>query len=141
MTNGNRLETDSACFADRFRRLRLQHAGKQMVLVASGLRCTDAAVSSWENGRRLPSWTLLSNAIQVFVRLGAAKGDLEHLRAAWARERAQNRGIGRDEVNRDAARQNGGHRKVSGPRRRIDFSDSNTQLRNGPADWPLMKHV
>jgi hypothetical protein len=92
MTSCNQLETDSVCFGDRFRRLRREYAGRQSALVSSGLRCTDAAVSTWERGHRLPSSTLLSNAIEVLVRLGAMDVEIEHLRAAWARERIQNRG-------------------------------------------------
>jgi transcriptional regulator with XRE-family HTH domain len=93
MMNGNQLESDATSFGDRLRRLRRQHAGRQFVLIANGLRCTDAAVSAWERGRRLPSSRMLANAIAVLVRLGATNGEIEYLRAAWVLERIQKRSI------------------------------------------------
>ena len=74
-------------FGARFRILRLELAGRQTKLVAEGLRCTDAAISLWETGRRLPSSRMLLKAIGVFVRLGASPEDIEQLRSAWMAER------------------------------------------------------
>jgi DNA-binding transcriptional regulator YiaG len=79
-------------FGARFRILRQELAGKQSVLVAEGLRCTDAAISLWETGRRLPSSGMLVRAIGVFARLGATSEDIEQLRSAWIAERADRRG-------------------------------------------------
>jgi hypothetical protein len=79
-------------FGARFRILRQELAGKQTVLVAEGLRCTDAAISLWETGRRLPSTRMLHRALGVFARLGASPEDIEQLRSAWIAERAERRG-------------------------------------------------
>jgi transcriptional regulator with XRE-family HTH domain len=95
MMNDNGPDADALCFGERFRRLRKQHAGKQMTLVASGLRCTDAAISHWETGRRLPSATMLWNAARVLVRLGATEGDIQHLRSAWSQEHRRRSQFGR----------------------------------------------
>jgi len=75
-------------FGARFRILRQELAGKQSVLTAAGLSCTDAAISLWENGRRLPSTRMLRRTIGVFARLGATSEDIEELRSAWIAERA-----------------------------------------------------
>jgi hypothetical protein len=76
----------TARFGDRFRLLRRELAGKQSVLVAEGLRCTDAAISLWETGQRLPSARMLESAIGVFERLGATSEDLARLELAWRAE-------------------------------------------------------
>lgn len=81
------LEAEAVRFGEQFRRLRRQHAGKQISLVAEGLRCTDVAISHWEGGRRLPTSTMLSNAIEILVRLGATESEVNDLRIAWSRER------------------------------------------------------
>ena len=74
---------DETSFGETFRRLRKRHAGKQITLVAEGLPCTDAAISLWESGVRLPSPKRLVNIIEILVRLGATAEDGEQLRAAW----------------------------------------------------------
>jgi hypothetical protein len=60
-------------------------------MVASGLPCTDAAISLWETGRRLPSSTMLSRIIHVFIQLGATDDEITHLTSDWIRQRAQRR--------------------------------------------------
>jgi transcriptional regulator with XRE-family HTH domain len=79
-------------FGTRFRILRQELAAKQTTLVAEGLRCTDAAISLWETGRRLPSSRMLFKIIAVFVRLGASSEDIEQLRSAWLADRDDRRG-------------------------------------------------
>ena len=78
-------------FGNQFRLLRRKLAGKQSMLVAEGLRCTDAAISLWERGQRLPSQRMLRRAISVFNRLGATAEEIEKLRAAWMTGRSNRR--------------------------------------------------
>ncbi|HMJ53813.1 MAG TPA: helix-turn-helix transcriptional regulator [Polyangiaceae bacterium] len=55
---------------------------------ASGLRCTDAAVSHWERGKRLPSVRMMQRVLHAFSELGATPTDLDGLRVAWTTERS-----------------------------------------------------
>jgi hypothetical protein len=73
-------------FGELFRILRKQLAGKQACLSGAGLRCTDAAISHWERGHRLPRPKTMRNAIDVLACLGAAPGDIEQLKSAWYAE-------------------------------------------------------
>ncbi|MET0592346.1 MAG: helix-turn-helix transcriptional regulator [Polyangiaceae bacterium] len=70
-------------FGELFRALRKQLAGKQACLSGAGLRCTDAAISHWERGHRLPRPKTMRNAIDVLAELGASEGDIEQLKSAW----------------------------------------------------------
>ena len=73
-------------FAELFKALRKQLVGKQSCLCGAGLRCTDAAISHWERGLRLPRPRTMRNAIDVLANLGATPGDIERLRCAWTSE-------------------------------------------------------
>src|SRR5262245_23954073 len=73
-------------FAELFKNLRKQLVGKQSCLSRAGLRCTDAAISHWERGLRLPRPKTLRNAVDVLTELGAAPGDIEQLMSAWTAE-------------------------------------------------------
>jgi hypothetical protein len=77
---------DAASFAVLFKNLRKQLVGKQACLSAAGLRCTDAAISHWERGLRLPRPRTMRNAIEVLVHLGATPADIEQLTSAWKAE-------------------------------------------------------
>jgi len=90
-------------FGERFRRLRQQHAGKQATLVAAGLSCTDAAISQWETGRRLPSSKMLFSAIHVFASLGVSEKDIVHLRSIWEQERTRRRSAGSASLARQSS--------------------------------------
>jgi hypothetical protein len=84
-------ETDSTShptpsFAEQFKKLRKQLVGKQACLSGAGLRCTDAAISHWERGLRLPRPRTMRNAVAVLTELGATPRDIEQLISAWTAE-------------------------------------------------------
>lgn len=79
-------------FGERFRHLRVALKSKQSALSASGLRCTDAAISHWERGKRLPSARMIGKVIDAFLELGASPFDVAELQAAWAAERSTRHG-------------------------------------------------
>jgi transcriptional regulator with XRE-family HTH domain len=73
-------------FGERFRRLRVAMGSKQMAMT-SGVRCTDAAISHWELGKRLPSRRMIAGVLHTFLELGATPLDVDDLRALWQIER------------------------------------------------------
>jgi hypothetical protein len=77
---------NTTSFAELFKNLRKQLVGKQACLSGAGLRCTDAAISHWERGLRLPRPKTLRNAVDVLAALGAAPSDIEQLISAWTTE-------------------------------------------------------
>jgi hypothetical protein len=81
----------SNSFAELFKHLRKQLVGKQACLSGAGLRCTDAAISHWERGLRLPRPKTMQNAVNVLRELGASPEDIEELIAAWNAEHAVRR--------------------------------------------------
>jgi DNA-binding transcriptional regulator YiaG len=63
--------------------LRSQFAGKQLCF-AVALGHTDAAVSMWESGKRLPKdETTMQSIIEVLARAGAPTQHLSVLAARW----------------------------------------------------------
>jgi hypothetical protein len=78
----------STSFAELFKHLRKQLVGKQACLSSAGLRCTDAAISHWERGLRLPRPKTMQNAVNVLRELGATREDINQLIAAWSAEHA-----------------------------------------------------
>jgi hypothetical protein len=85
-------------FGELFRILRKQLVGKQACLSGAGLRCTDAAISHWERGHRLPRPKTMRNAIHVLSCLGAAPGDIEQLKSAWYAEYIGRRVVARKQL-------------------------------------------
>ena len=83
------LHVSFACttFGERFRTLRLALGSKQIGMTMSGLRCTDAAISHWERGTRLPRPRTMSGVLRAFSQLGATPVDIDDLREAWSNER------------------------------------------------------
>jgi hypothetical protein len=77
---------NNTSFAELFKNLRKQLVGKQSCLSRAGLRCTDAAISHWERGLRLPRPRTMRNAVDVLVELGAKPGEIEQLVSAWTAE-------------------------------------------------------
>ena len=69
-------------FPRHIRELRTRIFGKQIVL-AIGVGCTDAAVSQWESGQRLPSLAVLSKILESFRVAGARPTEIAELRQAW----------------------------------------------------------
>jgi DNA-binding transcriptional regulator YiaG len=84
------LETESSYFADRLRELRQRIVGKQLCL-SCAIGCTDAAVSFWESGKRLPQLESLSRILEALARGGASPTELSSLHHSWQRARAQSR--------------------------------------------------
>ena len=78
-------------FAQLFKNLRKQLVGKQACLSSAGLRCTDAAISHWERGLRLPRAKTMRNAVDVLRDLGATREEIDQLMSAWAAEDALRR--------------------------------------------------
>ena len=88
-------------FAELFRNLRKKLVGKQACLSGAGLRCTDAAISHWERGLRLPRPRTLRNAVDVLTRLGAAPGDIAQLINAWTVACTERKIVTRDRPSPD----------------------------------------
>ena len=69
-------------FALLMRELRSQFAGKQLCF-AVALGYTDAAVSMWESGKRLPSRGTMRFILQELARAGAPADHLAALTQRW----------------------------------------------------------
>jgi transcriptional regulator with XRE-family HTH domain len=63
-------------------RLRKRYIGKQLAL-ATSLGCTEAAVSFWEHGRRLPQKRLLQHIVECLLTSGAESHEVDELRRAY----------------------------------------------------------
>lgn len=72
-------------------RLRKRYIGKQLAL-ATSLGCTEAAISLWEHGRRLPSRSLLPRIVECFRASGARTSEIEELQGAYERRRRKHAG-------------------------------------------------
>jgi hypothetical protein len=81
---------DAVGAPDRFpaiiRALRRNQFGKQLAL-ALAVGCTEAAVSYWENGKRVPRPGQFPSIADAFCRAGASLAALERLRLEWERAR------------------------------------------------------
>jgi transcriptional regulator with XRE-family HTH domain len=51
--------------------------------------CTDAAISLWESGNRLPNQANLQRLLAALAACGTTTIELLSLRAAWSREKAR----------------------------------------------------
>src|SRR4051794_37383838 len=69
-------------FADRLRYLRLRFLGKQLCL-SHAVGCSDAAVSFWESGKRLPNPRTLYRILDALAHEGVSPAELSNLRASW----------------------------------------------------------
>ena len=91
------LARDSYYFADRLKELRRRLVGKQLCL-SCAVGCTDAAVSFWESGKRLPQPGALSRILDALAQGGASVTELSNLHHSWQEARAaQARQLLRDE--------------------------------------------
>jgi hypothetical protein len=79
-------------FADHLKRLRQSLVGKQLRL-SCAVGCTEAAVSNWECGKRVPQKHMLPRILETLALHGASPRDLADLLARW--ESARERGMGR----------------------------------------------
>ncbi len=73
-------------FAHQLRELRRRLVGKQLCL-SWAVGCTDAAVSFWESGKRLPQQGTLSRILAALAREGASDSDLSTLKQTWQQAR------------------------------------------------------
>ena len=73
-------------FADRLKELRQRLVGKQLCL-SSAVGCTDAAVSFWESGKRLPQQGTLSRILSALAQDGASAAELSNLHHSWQKAR------------------------------------------------------
>ncbi len=79
-------------FHEVLRRLRKRYIGKQIGLAAS-LGCTEAAISLWESGRRLPLRPAVPAMLECFRMGGASLNEIETLQRAYdSRKRTSHRG-------------------------------------------------
>ena len=72
------------------RQLRKRYIGKQLGLAAS-LGCTEAAISFWERGRRLPLRPALPAMLECFRIGGASPNEVEALQRAYDRRKGTTR--------------------------------------------------
>jgi transcriptional regulator with XRE-family HTH domain len=82
------LETAGLSFARCLRQIRQQVVGKQASL-SYVVGCTDAAISLWESGDRLPHRENLQRLLTALATCGVTTIELLKLRAAWFREKAR----------------------------------------------------
>ncbi len=75
-------------FACRLKELRLRLDGKQLWL-SREIGCTDAALSSWENGRRFPRGDMVSRIVDAFRKIGAPASETASLLACWRKGRGR----------------------------------------------------
>jgi len=73
-------------FADRLKELRQRLVGKQLCL-SCAVGCTDAAVSFWESGKRLPQQGTFSRILDVLAKVGASATELSNLHHSWQKAR------------------------------------------------------
>lgn len=86
------LAGDAPClFSNRLKSLRHRLIGKQAAL-ALGVGCTEAAVSYWETGRRLPSRSMVARIIETLRTNGCEAPVLDELLRQWLAEKV----IGRE---------------------------------------------
>lgn len=90
------LASDGTYFADRLKELRRRLVGKQLCL-SCAVGCTDAAVSFWESGKRLPQPDTLSRILDALAQGGASPGELSTLHNSWQKAKASLRQPLRDE--------------------------------------------
>jgi DNA-binding transcriptional regulator YiaG len=80
------VEPRQTSFACQIRDLR-QRYGRKQAWLASAIGCTDAAVSYWESGRRLPQGHLLGRIVTALKEVGAPPAELVALRRTWREEK------------------------------------------------------
>jgi len=71
-----------ATFPEILRSMRLRLFGKQLG-VATRLGCTDAAISYWESGSRLPSPKLIGRLVECLEQAGAAPEEISDLLVSY----------------------------------------------------------
>jgi transcriptional regulator with XRE-family HTH domain len=75
-----------ASFSSHIRDLR-QRLGRKQLWLAVVVGCTDAAVSYWESGKRIPNAQTISRIVDALTREGASGTELARLRRSWLKEK------------------------------------------------------
>jgi DNA-binding transcriptional regulator YiaG len=78
-------EDSEASFACYLKQIRRRLAGKQIWL-SRAIGCSDAAISLWESGARLPNPRSVCRILTALAESGASTLELLALRRAWHRE-------------------------------------------------------
>ena len=94
MATENQDTVSNETFAACLKQIRSRVYGKQFSL-ASEIGCTDAALSHWENGSRLPRQKSMRRVFQALERGGALPNELVSLLVAWRNDldRARRRSL------------------------------------------------
>jgi len=77
-------------FAACLKRIRLELKNKQ-VWLSEAIGCSDAAVSLWESGARIPTAGSMGRLLAVLAREGATTSELLELRRFWLHDWALRR--------------------------------------------------
>jgi DNA-binding XRE family transcriptional regulator len=85
METSNQPTAPSDSFAIQLKQVRARIHAKQCWL-ANEIGCTDAAISQWENGNRLPNENTMRRVFQALERGGALPTELVSLLVAWRNE-------------------------------------------------------
>jgi hypothetical protein len=75
-------------FSGHIKHLRQRFGGKQWWL-AYVAGCSDAAVSFWESGKRIPASGTLSRIVDALLQAGASPRELATLRRSWLEEKGR----------------------------------------------------
>jgi DNA-binding transcriptional regulator YiaG len=81
-------------FSDCLKRIRRALHSKQIAL-SNAIGCTDAAISLWESGARVPTPRSFVRLLTALAAQGSSKSDLHELRRVWIDESANRRMGGR----------------------------------------------
>jgi hypothetical protein len=84
------LGSNSVYFAHHLKELRQRLVGKQLCL-SWAVGCSDAAVSFWESGKRIPNRGTLSRILGALAEGGASSSELSNLHDSWRRARTVKR--------------------------------------------------
>jgi DNA-binding transcriptional regulator YiaG len=96
-TDLNFTAANEETFAQTLRIFRKRLFGKQSALSAD-LNCTQAAVSQWEMGRRVPDSVTFNKILDAVGKAGADALELSVLRTAWWREAVRRAGRTESEI-------------------------------------------
>jgi transcriptional regulator with XRE-family HTH domain len=88
MATDNPNTASNETFAACLKEIRSRVFGKQFSL-ANEIGCTDAALSHWENGSRLPRKESMRRVFQALERGGALPNELVSLLVAWRNDLAE----------------------------------------------------
>jgi transcriptional regulator with XRE-family HTH domain len=90
MDKGHSHAASHETFAACLKQIRIRIHAKQ-VWLAREIGRSDAAISQWENGMRLPSQESMRRTFQALERYGALPGELLALLVAWRSDRGRER--------------------------------------------------